>query len=278
MNDTGGSFDRYLTEIREHALLAPEEEVELARRIRDGDDAALDRLVNANLRFVVSIARRYARRGVPMDELVNEGNLGLIEAARRFDESRGVRFVSYAVWWIRQSILAALERDASVVRIPSRRRSEARRVASTARRLSQQLGRPATSAEVAAELGITDREVRRARSLRSGDVSLDAALGPSADTTLLERIPDPRSEDPTRTIARSDLHDALEASLSRLPPREAEVVRRYFGLHDTPPATLADIGNELGISRERAAALRDRALARLRLGAAGRNLRNFRGD
>lgn len=272
----GGAFDRYLAEIRRHPLLTREEEAELARRVRAGDARALEQLVNANLRFVVSVARRYARRGVPLDELVNEGNLGLIEAARRFDESREVRFVSYAVWWIRRAILGALARETRIVRVPSSRLDEARRVAAAGKRLSQRMGRSARPAEVAAELGVSDGAVHEALALHRGDVSLDAPPSSSGSSPLLDMIPDYSAEDPERSVDRDSLTRVLTDGLLRLPEREAEVVRRYFGLDGAEPATLAEIAATLGVSRERAGAIRERALSRLRLGPTGRDLRTYR--
>lgn len=275
MNE-GRALEQYLADIRRHPLLSREEEAELARRIRAGDAAALDQLVNANLRFVVSVARRYARHGVPLEELVNEGNLGLIEAARRFDESREVRFVSYAVWWIRRAILAALARDTRIVRIPAGRLDEARRVAAASKRLSQRMGRRVRAAEVAAELGVSDGAVREALALRHGDVSLDAPAPAIEDAPLLDLIPDASVEDPAARVDRESLNWALRDGLMRLPEREAEVVRRYYGLDGEEPATLAEIAAVLGVSRERAGAIRERALTRLRLGPVGRELQSFR--
>lgn len=269
------AFDRYLAEIREHPLLDREEEAELARRARAGDDRAIERLVNANLRFVVSVARRYAGKGVPLDELVNEGNIGLIHAARRFDESRGVRFVSYAVWWIRRAVLAALSREARIVRVPSGRLDEARRVAAATRRLSQRMGRGARPDEVAAELGVSAGTVREALALRRTDVSLDHPVAPAESSPLLDTIPDGSVEDPWARVDGKALTDVLRRGLLCLPEREAEVVRRYYGLDGEVPATLAEIAETLGVSRERAGAIRDRALTRLRLGPAGRDLRTF---
>lgn len=271
----GSAFDTYLAEIRKHPPLDREQEVELARRAREGDTRALEQLVNANLRFVVSVARRYVRHGVPLDELVNEGNLGLIHAARRFDESRGVRFVSYAVWWIRRAILAALTRDARIVHVPAGRLEEARRVAAAGRRLSQRMGRGARPHEVAVELGLSAGAVREALALRHTDVSLDAPVV-AEDSSLLELIPDGSGDEPWDRVDGDALIDALRHGLLRLPEREAQIVRRYYGLEGQEPETLAEIAGTLGISRERVGAIRDTALARLRLGRAGRDLRSFR--
>lgn len=271
----GDAFDRYLAEIRRHPLLDREEEAELARRVRDGDERALERLVNANLRFVVSVARRYSGHGVPLDELVNEGNVGLIHAARRFDASRGVRFVSYAVWWIRRAVLAALSRDARIVHVPSGRLDEARRVAAAGRRLSQRMGRGARPHEVAVELGVSTGAVREALALRSPDVSLDAPAEATEGAPLLELIPDGSGGDPSDRVDGEALAGVLRHGLLRLSEREAEVVRRYYGFDGAEPETLSEIAATLGVSRERAGSIRDRALARLRLGPAGGDLRTF---
>lgn len=273
---TTAAFDRYLAEIREHPLLDRAEEAEFARRIAAGDDAALERLVGCNLRFVVSVARRYAHRGVPLDELVTEGNLGLVRAARRFDPSRDVRFVSYAVWWIRQAILSALTRDGRIVKIPAGRLDESRRVAATRRRLSQERGRPVRAIEVAVELGMEESRVREALGLRTRDVSLDAPSPYSGRGSLLERVAAPGGDGPEGKLEREALARALRDGLLRLPEREAEVIRRYYGLDGTEPMTLTRIGQALGVSRERVSALRDRALRRLRVGPVGENLGTFR--
>lgn len=270
------ALDRYLSEIREHALLDRAEEADLARRAREGDEEALDRLVNANLRFVVSVARRYAHRGVPLDELINEGNLGLIRAAQRFDEARGVRFISYAVWWIRQAILGVLSREASVVRVPSGRLDEARRVSAAARRLSQRLGRRARPEEVAGELGMTARAVRGALAIRGGDVSLDAPFGPGDEASLLEVLPDVAGFDPAGRLQQRALADALRRGLGRLSEREAHVLRTYYGLDGGEPTTLAEIAATMGVSRERVGTIRNLALARLRRGPLSGSLETFR--
>ncbi len=227
------SFDSYLREIGRQPLLAREEEVELARQIRGGDAAARARLVTANLRFVVSVAKRYQGRGVSLADLVNEGNLGLIRAAERFDGAKGVRFVSYAVWWIRQAILQAIDRTATS--------------------------------------GRGDEEEKPPRPRW---ISLDAPLGPGASGRLEDVVADD-GEAPDRELEREALRTAVEASLTCLPEREARVLRRYFGMDGSGPATLDQIGRELGVSRERVRQIKDRALARLRAGARRGELLGF---
>jgi len=276
--DAVGALDLYLDEIREHPLISREDEIELARQIRAGDERALDRLVGANLRFVVSVARRYAHRGVPLEDLVNEGNLGLIRAARRYDETKGVRFLSYAVWWIRQSILGVLARDGHIVKIPAGKMEQARRVSRASGRLSQSLHRIPGVRDVALDLGMAERQVREAWDARRHDVSLDAPASNSDDGSLLELLPDARESDPSFDLERRQLRNTLAGGIQRLPEREADVVGRYFGLNGVPPETLSEIGRSMGVSRERARAIKDSALTRLRVGVVGRELRAFHAD
>lgn len=266
----------YLDEIREHPLLEREEEIELARRIRDGDEEALNQLVAGNLRFVVSVARRYAGHGVPLADLVTEGNIGLIRAARRFDETKGVRFISYAVWWVRQSILQALTAGSRIVRVPTGQLEESHRVVRTVRRLEQSLAREPTIGEVAAELEISPGEVTDALGMRPGWVSLDAPLPNDDQSSMLDLIPDTDLEDPNAAAASAALHDVVEAGLTRLPEREAAVLMQYFGLDGEPARSLEEIARGLGLTRERARMIKDRALVRLRLGETGKILESFR--
>ena len=224
-------FKHYLDEIGREPLLTPDEEVRLAARARAGDRRARERLATANLRFVVSVARRYGGNGVPLSDLVNEGNLGLLRAVERFDETRGVRFVSYAHWWVRRAIVESIDRH----------RGRGRHAA-------------------------PDRAA----------LSLDEPLGPHTDGTLQDVLPDPHAVEPERRMVRESLRTAIEASLADLPPREAAVVRRYFGLGHGHDEDLGQIGRSLGVSRERARQLRDRGLARLRSHAGRHDLRAFR--
>lgn len=273
---TTGSLDLYLKEIGDHPLLDRAEEMALAARIREGDERALNRLVGANLRFVVTVAKRYRHHGVPFADLVNEGNLGLIRAARRFDETKGVRFISYAVWWIRQAMLQAVAEQSRIVRVPVGRMDEANRVLRTARALGQRFGRRATAEEIALELDMSADEVQRALEMKGGWVSLDAPVPDATETSMLDLIPDLEGEEPDQRAQREALRDVLEASLTRLPEREARVLQLYFGLDGAEPHTLEAIGREFGVSRERIRQIKDRALVRLRLGASGRLLASFR--
>ncbi|MCL7937951.1 MAG: RNA polymerase sigma factor RpoD/SigA [marine benthic group bacterium] len=266
----------YLQEIREHPILDREQEVALAQRIRSGDDRALNELVAANLRFVVSVARRYAGHGVPLADLVTEGNVGLLRAASRFDETKGVRFISYAVWWVRQSILQALTDGTRIVRIPAGQLEASNRVVRGVRRLEQELGREPTIDEVALELELTPGEVTDALGLRSGWVSLDAPLPDDSDSSMLDLLPDLEIEDADDAAAQAALRDVVEEGLTRLPEREAEVLRLYFGLAGEPARSLQEIATALRLTRERVRMIKDRALVRLRVGETGRVLRGFR--
>lgn len=266
----------YLDEIRGHPLLEREDEIELAKRIRGGDEDALNQLVAGNLRFVVSVARRYAGHGVPLADLVTEGNIGLIRAARRFDETKGVRFISYAVWWVRQSILQALTAGSRIVRVPPGQLEESHRVVRTVRRLEQSLGREPTIEEVAAELEISPGEVTDALGMRPGWVSLDAPLPNDDQSSMLDLIPDTGLADPNASATSAALRDVVEAGLTRLPEREAAVLMQYFGLDGEPARSLEEIARGLGLTRERARMIKDRALVRLRLGETGKVLESFR--
>lgn len=276
--DATGALTQYLSDIRRHPLLDREQEIRLARAIRAGDRDALDRLVAANLRFVVAIARQHAHRGTSLEELVNEGNLGLIEAARRYDETRGVRFLSYAVWWIRQAVLATLTRDGHIVRIPAGRIARARRVARASGRLSQSLHRSPRAREVAAELGLAERQVLDVWDAQRCDLSLDAPVSDSEDMSMLDFLEVPDDSEPTHDLEREQLTSILWDGIRRLPDREADVLGRYFGLGDRQPETLAEIAASHGVSRERIRALKERGLTRLRLGINGHELAAFLAD
>ncbi len=266
----------YLREIAGHPILTRDEEVHLAQAIREGDEEALNHLVAANLRFVVTVAKRYRNHGVAFADLVNEGNLGLMRAARRFDETKGVRFISYAVWWIRQAMMQAIAEQSRIVRVPVGRMDEANKVVRTSRKLSQELGRRATPEEVGLELGLSPEAIQRALTMQAGYISLDAPVPDAEDTSMLELIPDREGEEPDERTQREALREVLEASLNHLPDREARIIKMYFGLEGEESHTLEQIGRKFSVSRERIRQIKDRALVRLRLGATGRVLESFR--
>lgn len=259
-----GALARYLEEIRRHPLLTREDELAVARLARDGDDEAMDRLVRSNLRLVAAVARRYSRGSRSLEELINEGNVGLLRAARRFDPDRGVRFATYAIWWIRQAVLAALAREARIVRVPASRVATARRVKRAAREIHRRDGRAGRADEIAGDLGLSVATVREAASWGAHDVSLDAPLAVGAGS-LLEMLPDPDVADPASHVEREAVTGFVSEHVRRLPEGESFVIRAFYGLDGEEPRSLAAIGSDLGISRDRAGSLRDRALARMRL-------------
>ena len=259
-----GSLDQYLREIARYPLISREDEAELARRIRAGDEEALDKLVRSNLRFVVSVAKKYQNQGVALADLINEGNLGLIRAGHKFDETKGIKFISYAVWWIRQSILQALAEQSRIVRVPLNRAGALHRIGKRASALLQELGREATHAEIAEGMDISEEEVAKTMSISQVHLSLDAPLTPGEDNRLLDYLADTVSPTPDEQTIEKALAKAIEESLDSLKEREAKILRLYFGLDDHEPMTLEEIGVQLGITRERVRQIKEKALSRLR--------------
>jgi RNA polymerase primary sigma factor len=272
-----GSLDQYLRDISVYPLISREEEARLARCIRVGDQEALDKLVRSNLRFVVSVAKKYQNQGVSLSDLINEGNLGLIRAAHKFDETKGIKFISYAVWWIRQAILQALAEQSRIVRVPLNRAGTLHRIGKRANTLLQELGREATHAEIAEGMDITEEEVAKTMSISQGHLSLDAPLTPGEDNKLLDYLPDDVSCPPDEQTFEKALTDAVEESLASLKDREAKILRLYFGLDGSEPMTLEQIGALLGITRERVRQIKEKALSRLRHVSRARALESFLG-
>jgi RNA polymerase primary sigma factor len=269
------SLDQYLKEISAYPLLKREEEVELAKRIRDGDEEALDKLVRSNLRFVVSVAKKYQNQGVALSDLINEGNLGLIRAAHKFDETKGIKFISYAVWWIRQAILQALAEQSRIVRVPLNRAGALHRIGKRSAALLQELGREPTVEELADELDLSEDEVRRTLSLSQTHLSLDAPLTPGEDNRLLDYLPDQFAPGPDDETYDRALMDTVEEALGTLKEREAKILRLYYGLDSQEPMTLEEIGSILGITRERVRQIKEKALLRLRHASRARFLETF---
>lgn len=269
------SLDQYLKEISTYPLLDREQEGELARRIRKDDEEALDQLVRSNLRFVVSVAKKYQNQGVSLGDLINEGNVGLIRAARKFDETKGIKFISYAVWWIRQSILQALAEQSRVVRVPLSRVGTLHRIGKRSALLVQELGREPTLDEIADELDIPHEELERTLAVSQTHLSLDAPLTPGDDNRLLDYIPDQVASGPDDQAYDRALANTIDEALSTLREREANVLRLYFGLDDCDPMTLEEIGSRLGITRERVRQIRDNALKRMRHASRARFLETF---
>ena len=257
-------LDQYLQEIGQIVLLKPEEEVELARRIKQGDAEALHRLVRANLRFVVSVAKKYQGQGLTLADLINEGNYGLIKAAQRFDETRGFKFISYAVWWIRQAILQALAEQSRVVRLPLNRIGTISKIRKTSAQLAQELERPPNVDELAAELGISPEKVREALQHTGRHLSMDAPFNEDDDNSLLDVLPDEDEDSPDDILMDESLKIDIERALSTLHPREAEITRLYFGIGREHPLTLEEIGQRFNLTRERVRQIKEKALRKLR--------------
>jgi RNA polymerase primary sigma factor len=272
-----GSLDQYLREISAYPLIDRDEEGLLARKIRRGDREALEKLVNSNLRFVVSIAKKYQNQGVALADLINEGNLGLIRAAEKFDETRGVKFISYAVWWIRQAILQALAEQSRIVRVPLNRAGELHRIGKRSSALVQELGREPTVGELAEGLEVDADELYKTMSIAMAHLSLDAPLVPGEDNKLLDYLPDDVRPGPEQEAFEKALKINVEAALSTLKPREAKILRLYYGLDGEEAMTLEEIGQQLGVTRERVRQIKERALARLRHVSRARSLESFLG-
>ncbi len=270
-----GSLDQYLKEISAYPLIDRNEEVRLAKEIRKGEEWALDKLVRSNLRFVVSVAKKYQNQGVPLPDLINEGNLGLIRAAHKFDETKGIKFISYAVWWIRQAILQALAEQSRIVRVPLNRAGALHRIGRRSSTLLQELGREPTVDEIAEELEISREEVERTLAISQSHLSLDAPVTPGEDNRLLDYLPDQYSPGPEDEAYERALKETVEEALSTLKEREAKILRLYFGLDDQEPMTLEEIGSLLGITRERVRQIKEKALLRLRHASRARFLETF---
>ena len=270
------SLDTYLREIGEVPLLKPEEEVELARKIKQGDQEALEKLTKANLRFVVSVAKQYQGQGLSLGDLINEGNLGLLKAANRFDETRGFKFISYAVWWIRQSILQALAEQSRVVRLPLNRVGALNRIGRVFSILEQEFEREPSAAEIAAELNMTTKEVHDTLRFGGRHLSLDDSLG-EEHSRLLDTLPNGDSPPPDSALMRESLKLEIEEALATLDDREAEVLRLYFGLNGEHPLTLEEIGERFELTRERVRQIKEKALQRLRHTSRSRMLRAYLG-
>ena len=268
-------LDQYLYEVSMTPLLTPQQEIAIAKRVRQGDQDAMQELVKRNLRFVISVAKKYQNRGLPLTDLIGEGNVGLLTAARKFDPDQGVKFISYAVWWIRQAILASLARQGRTVRVPLNRTADLSKIVRTAEALRQELRREPTPEEIAQSTGLSLEVVQSLAALNTSDVRLDAPLDPEGDRSLIERFIAEDQADAEEQAMDSFLSEEIESALRTLPPRDAKVLRLYFGLDGGREHTLEEIGGMLGVTRERVRQLRDRALKRLREGDVGRALASF---
>ena len=269
------ALDQYLRDVSRHELITPEQEKILGARAQKGDEDAVQELARANLRFVISVAKKYQNRGVSLTDLIQEGNVGLVTAARKFDPEQGVKFISYAVWWIRQAILAALANHGRSVRVPLNRASDLARIFREKERLKQELGREPTPEELSVATDLTPELVESLQTLNAAEIRLDAPIGDSEDSQLVERFITEEAAEPEIEVESRLLTEAVTEALATLDARDAKVLRLYFGLEGEREHTLEEIGNMLGVTRERIRQLRDRALRRLREGGKGAALESF---
>ncbi len=276
-NRETASLDKYLQEIGKVDLITAEEEVELAQKIRAGDENALDKLTKANLRFVVSVAKQYQNQGLTLPDLINEGKLGLIKAARRFDETRGFKFISYAVWWIRQSILQALAEQSRIVRLPLNKIGSINKINKMYAFLEQANERVPSAEEIAKELDMTVSDVKESMKNSGRHVSMDAPLVEGEDSNLYDVLRSGESPNPDRNLLHESLRTEIERALETLTPREADVVRLYFGLGEKHAMTLEEIGETFDLTRERVRQIKEKAIRRLKHTSRSRILKTYLG-
>ncbi len=276
-NRETASLDKYLQEIGKVDLITADEEVELAQRIKAGDMRALEKLTKANLRFVVSVAKQYQNQGLTLPDLINEGNLGLIKAAKRFDETRGFKFISYAVWWIRQSILQALAEQSRIVRLPLNKIGSINKINKTFAFLEQSHERPPSAEEIANELDMTISDVKESMKNSGRHVSMDAPLVEGEDSNLYDVLRSGESPNPDRDLMHESLKTEIERALETLTPREADVIRLYFGLGEQHPMTLEEIGETFDLTRERVRQIKEKAIRRLKHTSRSKILKTYLG-
>ena len=276
-NRETASLDKYLQEIGKVDLITADMEVELAQRIKAGDQIALEKLTKANLRFVVSVAKQYQNQGLTLPDLFNEGNLGLIKAAKRFDETRGFKFISYAVWWIRQSILQALAEQSRIVRLPLNKIGSINKINKTFARLEQENERPPSAEEIAKELDMTVSDVKESMKNSGRHVSMDAPLIEGEDSNLYDVLNSGESPNPDKSLLHESLKVEILRALETLTPREADVVKLYFGLGDAHPMTLEEIGETFDLTRERVRQIKEKAIRRLKHTSRSKILRTYLG-
>jgi RNA polymerase primary sigma factor len=268
-------LDLYLSEIGKTPLLKQEEEISLACRIHEGDQMALDQLTKANLRFVVSVAKQYQNQGLSLADLINEGNIGLIKAAKRFDETRGFKFISYAVWWIRQAILQALAEQSRIVRLPLNRVGTLHKIGKVSSKLEQTYGRQPSADEIAEKLELSAAEVSDTLKISNTHLSLDAPFSTSEDNSLIDVLEDEFQPAPDEALLQHSLRHEIEKALMTLTPREAEVINLYFGLTYEKALTLEEIGARFALTRERVRQIKEKAIRRLRHASRSRSLRAY---
>ncbi|GCC53126.1 RNA polymerase sigma factor RpoD [Chryseotalea sanaruensis] len=276
-NRESQSLDKYLQEIGKVDLLTPDEEVELAKRIKEGDQIALEKLTKANLRFVVSVAKQYQNQGLSLGDLINEGNLGLIKAAQRFDETRGFKFISYAVWWIRQSILQALAEQSRIVRLPLNRVGSLNKISKTFSELEQKYEREPSPEELAEVLDVSTAEVVDTMKISGRHVSMDAPFVQGEENSLLDVLENDSEETPDSGLMNDSLRKEVQRALSTLTQREADVITLYFGLNGEHAMTLEEIGEKFNLTRERVRQIKEKAIRRLRHTSRSKALKPYLG-
>ncbi len=278
-NRETASLDKYLQEIGQVSMITADEEVELAKKIKAGDQAALEKLTKANLRFVVSVSKQYQNQGLSLPDLINEGNLGLIKAAQRFDETRGFKFISYAVWWIRQSILQALAEQARIVRLPLNKIGSINKINKAFSLLEQEFEREPSAKEIAEVLEMTEQDVKDAMKNNGRHVSMDAPLvsGDDDSSNMYEVLPNDALPGPENELYKESLRKEIERALKTLSPREADVVRLYFGLNGQHPLTLEEIGEKFDLTRERVRQIKEKAIRRLKHASKSKLLKSYLG-
>jgi len=277
-NRESQSLEKYLQEIGKVELISPEEEVRLAKKIKQGDQSALEKLTKANLRFVVSVAKQYQNQGLSLPDLINEGNLGLIKAAQRFDEARGFKFISYAVWWIRQSILQALAEQARIVRLPLNKVGLTNKIQKAYSQLEQEFEREPSAEELAELLGLELEEVSATLGSSARHISMDTPLAEGEDNTLVDILENPNAERANKNIDHDEsLMQEIERSMKSLTERQKEVICYFFGIGIDHPMTLEDIGEKFNLTRERVRQIKDKAITKMRTNSRSKALRSFLG-
>ncbi|MBE0641853.1 MAG: sigma-70 family RNA polymerase sigma factor [Bacteroidales bacterium] len=276
-NRETASLDKYLQEIGKVELITAEEEVSLAQRIKQGDQLALEKLTKANLRFVVSVSKQYQNQGLSLPDLINEGNLGLIKAAQRFDETRGFKFISYAVWWIRQSILQALAEQSRIVRLPLNKIGAINKINKAFALLEQEYEREPNAAEIAEMLEIPENEVKESMRNSGRHISMDAPLVQDEDNTMYDVLRNDDGPTPESGLMYESLRKEIDRAVSTLTPREADVIRMYFGLNQRHPMTLEEIGERFDLTRERVRQIKEKAIRRLKHTSRSKILKSYLG-
>ena len=275
-NRESQSLDKYLQEIGHEELLSVDEEVELAQKIKKGDRKALERLTKANLRFVVSVAKQYQNQGLSLPDLINEGNVGLIKAAEKFDETRGFKFISYAVWWIRQSILQAIAEQSRIVRLPLNQVGSVNKINKVLNKFEQENERRASIDEIAERVDLPEDKIADAMKINGRQISMDAPFTEGEDGSLIDVMPNSDSPEPDNMLVMESLREEIKRALQTLNERERKVIEAFFGI-DQPEKTLEEIGTEYGLTRERVRQIKEKAIRRLRHNTQNKMLKTFLG-